>query len=87
MAIWRMPAVKAELGHRSDASIYAAVREGLFPQPVRIGQRATGWPDYEIFAIGRARIAGQSEEQIRELVQRLHSERAGLLAVNEEVTQ
>jgi prophage regulatory protein len=87
MAIWRIDATKGEFGHRSNASIYQQVRAGLCTKPVPIGARAVGWPDFEIKAIANARIAGQSEEQIRELVQRLHSERAGLLAVNEEVTQ
>jgi prophage regulatory protein len=87
MAMWRIESTKAEFGHRSNASIYQGVRAGLITKPVPIGQRSVGWPDYEIKAIARARIAGQSEEQIRELVSRLHDDRAGLLAAHEEVTQ
>ena len=34
MSILRMPAVKAETGHRSHASIYNAVSAGLFTKPV-----------------------------------------------------
>lgn len=30
MSILRMPAVKAEIGHRSHSSIYNAIRAGLF---------------------------------------------------------
>jgi len=48
MKILRLPEVKAEMGHRSDASIYNAIRSGLFPFGVQIGQRAKGWPDYEV---------------------------------------
>lgn len=80
MAILRMPAVKAETGHRSHASIYNAIREGLFTKPVLIGQRSVGWPDVEVQAICTARIAGLSEAEIRELVGRLHARRAELLA-------
>lgn len=79
MAILRMPAVKAETGHRSHASIYNAIRDGLFTKPVRIGQRAVGWPDQEVRAICAARIAGKSEREIRELVARLHTKRADFL--------
>ena len=75
MAIFRMPAVKAETGHRSHASIYTAIRAGLFTRPVPIGERSVGWPDYEVAAINRARIAGQSEAEIRDLVSRLHAQR------------
>ena len=78
MSIFRMPAVKAETGHRSHASIYNAIKAGLFPKPVQIGQRSVGWPDTEVYAINAARIAGKSEAEIRELVNRLHAKRAEL---------
>jgi len=78
MAILRMPAVKAETGHRSHASIYNAIREGLFTKPVQIGQRSVGWPDVEVRALCAARIAGKSEDEIRDLVCRLHTKRADL---------
>ena len=79
MSILRMPAVKAETGHRSHASIYNSIREGLFTKPVPIGARSVGWPDTEVAAINSARIAGQSEAQIKELVNRLHAKRAELV--------
>jgi prophage regulatory protein len=75
MKILRLPSVKAETGHRSDASIYTAIRAGLFPIGVQIGQRAKGWPDYEVAAINTARIAGKNEAEIRELVKSLHAKR------------
>ena len=67
------------MGHRSHASIYTAIRAGLFTRPVPIGERSVGWPDYEVFAITRARIAGQSDEQIKALVSRLHAKRIELV--------
>ena len=73
MSILRMPAVKAETGHRSHASIYNAIRAGLWTTPVPIGQRSVGWPDTEVKAINAARIAGKSESEIRALVIRLHA--------------
>lgn len=79
MSILRMPAVKTETGHRSHASIYSAIRAGLFTKPVPIGERSVGWPDYEVSAINTARIAGQSEGQIKELVNRLHAKRTALV--------
>lgn len=75
MSIFRMPAVKAETGHRSHASIYNAIKAGLFTKPVPIGQRSVGWPSDEVKAINLARIAGKSEAEIRELVSRLHAKR------------
>ena len=79
MAIFRMPAVKAETGHRSHASIYTAIKAGLFTRPVPIGERSVGWPDYEVKAINSARIAGKTEADIRDLVNRLHAKRIELV--------
>ena len=79
MAILRMPAVKAETGHRSHASIYTAIKAGLFTKAVPIGERSVGWPDYEVKAINSARIAGKSESDIRDLVIRLHAKRIDLV--------
>ncbi len=81
MSILRMPAVKAETGHRSHASIYNAINAGFFTKPVPIGARSVGWPDYEVKAINAARIAGKSEAEIRELVNRLHAKRTELATV------
>ena len=75
MSILRMPAVKAETGHNSHASVYTAVHDGLFTVPVLIGQRAVGWPDTEVKAINAARIAGKTDDQIRALVAKLHNAR------------
>ena len=81
MQILRMPAVKGRAGHRSDASIYNAIRDGLWTTGVAIGQRAKGWPDYEVDAIIKARVAGKSDDQIRELVKDLHAKRTELATV------
>lgn len=81
MAILRMPAVKAETGHRSHASIYNAIRAGVFTKPVPIGERAVGWPADEVQAINAARIAGKTESEIRELVVRLHAKRVEFASI------
>ena len=57
MLILRLPEVKRAYGHKSDASIYNAIRAGLHTTGVAIGQRARGWPDYEVDALVSARIA------------------------------
>ncbi|MEI6760157.1 MAG: transcriptional regulator [Betaproteobacteria bacterium] len=75
MPIWRLPAVKAEFGWRSDASAYNSIRAGLLTAGVAIGQRSRGWPDFEVKAIAAARIAGKSDEEIRNLVRVLHARR------------
>jgi prophage regulatory protein len=81
MAIWRIETCKTEAGYRSNASIYNLIRDGLWTKPVPIGQRSVGWPDDEIRALNAARIAGKTESEIRELVDRLHTKRTELIAV------
>lgn len=71
----RIGAVKAETGERSNSSVYANIREGLFPKSVRIGKRSVGWPENEVKAVCTARIAGKPEEEIRELVRYLFDRR------------
>jgi prophage regulatory protein len=78
MLILRLPEVKRVLGHRADASVYNAIRDGLFTSGVSIGQRAKGWPDYEAQTIAAARVAGKSTDEIRKLVNELHSRRGEL---------
>lgn len=81
MLILRLPSVKDRFGHRADASVYNAIRDGLCTTGVAIGQRARGWPDYEIDAINAARVAGKSDDEIRELVRVLHAKRTELASI------
>lgn len=75
MQILRIEAVKTATGHKSHASIYNAIKDGLFTKPVAIGARAVGWPDYEVNVICQARIAGWSNERISLLINDLHLKR------------
>ena len=76
MAIWRIRKVTEITGHRSKTSVYNAVQAGLLTKPVSIGLRSVGWPDYEVEAVTAARVAGQPDEAIRALVNKLHAQRA-----------
>lgn len=80
MRILRLDAVKAITGHRSHNSIYSAIRAGVFPRQIQIGPRSVGWPSDEVEAITTARVAGKTEEELRDLVTLLHSQRALALA-------
>ena len=79
MPIWRIEACKQYSGYRSSASIYNNIRAGLWTKPVPIGLRSVGWPSDEVEAINNYRIAGATDEQIRQLVERLHAKRSELL--------
>lgn len=50
------------------STFYANIKAGLLPPLVKLGPRMSGLPDHEIDAINRARIAGKSDDEIRQLV-------------------
>ena len=79
MEIWRIQVVKAATGYRSTATIYNNIKAGIWTKPVRIGERSVGWPSDEVIAVNKARVAGATDEQLRELINRLHEKRQGLL--------
>lgn len=72
--IYRLPTVKAETGH-SRSTIYLRISQGLWTKPVSLGGRTVGWPASEIAALNAARIAGQTDDQIRSLVKSLEKAR------------
>lgn len=75
MQILRIESVQERAGHKSKSTVYNDVRSGQFTCPVKIGKRSVGWPDFEVEAICRARVAGWSKEQICTLVNHLHESR------------
>lgn len=76
--LMRLPAVMAERG-RGRASTYADIKAGLLTEPVKCGPGAVAWPAGEIRRLNQARIAGKTEDEIRELVRQLHAERRAAL--------
>jgi prophage regulatory protein len=72
--ILRLPAVKVESGY-SRSTIYLRISQGLWTRPVNLGFRAVGWPSSEVAALNAARIAGKTDDEIRELVLKLEAVR------------
>ncbi len=64
-----------ELRGRSASSHYRDIQDGLFTKPVRLGKRAVGWPAEEVEELNSARLAGLSDTQIRQIVDKLHDKR------------
>jgi prophage regulatory protein len=52
----------------SRTSIQRAVANGILPRAVAVSERCRAWPSNEIDAVLQARIAGRSDEELRELV-------------------
>jgi prophage regulatory protein len=72
--ILRIPAVKTESG-LSRSTLYLRISQGLWTKPVSLGFRAVGWPSDEVEALNAARIAGKTDDEIRDLVAKLEAAR------------
>jgi prophage regulatory protein len=72
--ILRMSAVKTESG-LSRSTIYLRVSQRLWTKPVPLGARAVGWPSDEVAALNAARIAGKTDDEIRNLVAKMEAAR------------
>jgi prophage regulatory protein len=59
----------------SRSTIYLRISQGLWPKPVCIGPRSVGWLASEVQAMNAARVAGRTDDQIRELVSGLERAR------------
>jgi len=51
--------------------LYALMKDGLFPRPVKWGDKFSVWPEDEVYAVINARVAGRTSDEIRELVTEL----------------
>jgi len=56
---------------KSRAQTYADIAHGVFPPPIKFSRKCSAWLVYEVEAIAAARIAGKSDDEVRELVQQL----------------
>jgi prophage regulatory protein len=66
----RITAVCAVSG-LARSTLYRRVADGLWTSPVSLGPRSVGWPAAEVASLNSARIAGQSDDEIRSLVKHL----------------
>ena len=59
--ILRLPAVLDRVGLGKTA-VYAAIKRGEFPQPIKLSTRAVGWRvgDVEVWLANRPRATGEA---------------------------
>jgi prophage regulatory protein len=55
VSVLRLPAVKARVG-LGKSSIYAGIKKGTFPAPIKLSERASGWLEHSIDAFLAERI-------------------------------
>lgn len=80
MKLLKLPQV-LDLTAKSRSTHYDEIKKGYMVPPVKLGGSSVAWPESEIIAINSARIAGKSNNEIRELVRKLITDRKNLLTV------
>ncbi|WP_128514175.1 helix-turn-helix transcriptional regulator [Tabrizicola thermarum] len=73
-ALLRTPDVCAVTG-MARPTLYEAMAKGLFPRPIKLGEKSSAWPASECNAVLAARIRGATEDEIRALVVELTAAR------------
>jgi prophage regulatory protein len=59
------------------STVYDHIARGQLPPAVKIGERNGAWPSDEIDLIVAARMAGKTNDEVKELVLRLLAHRRG----------
>ena len=65
----------SEISALPQSTLYKRISDGLWTKPVSLGSRCVAWPATDIEALNTARIAGNSDDEIRLLVKQLESSR------------
>lgn len=58
--ILREPEVRRMVGNLNHSTIWRLARDGDFPQPLKLGLRATGWRLSDIQAWIKSRVPGET---------------------------
>jgi prophage regulatory protein len=61
----------------SRSTAFSQINEGLLPPSISLGERSKGFIFSELNAVLTARVAGKSNEEIKELVNALVAQRKG----------
>ena len=66
---------RIDVSDATRSTLYLRIKQRLMTPPIKLGERCAAWPADEIAAINAARIAGKTNEEIRELVAKLEQQR------------
>lgn len=59
----------------SRSTLYLRIAQGLWPKPIKIGERSAGWTEGEVSTMNDARISGASVDELRSLVAQIEAAR------------
>ena len=59
----------------SRSLLYAGIKDGRFPKPLKIGLRRVGWPKHEIDALLEFFLLGKDQKELKNFVSMLQLSR------------
>ncbi|WP_138923770.1 helix-turn-helix transcriptional regulator [Sulfitobacter sp. BSw21498] len=69
-ALLRTPDVCAVTG-MARPTLYEAMQRGIFPRPIKLGEKSSAWGAAEVNMWCAYRLAGKTENQLKDLVVQL----------------
>ena len=57
------------------STLYAEIKEGCFPRPVKLGLRRIGWPEHEIDAVMQFFLRGETQTELKAFIKKLETNR------------
>lgn len=70
----RLPRVTQATGI-ARSTLYKHIQRGIFPKPISIGGDRVAWPAHEVQTLINARIAGKSDDEVKQVVLELEAAR------------
>lgn len=77
----KLPDVERLSGFKAT-SIYGLAKTYLMPPPIKLTPRSSAWVEDEVAAVNAARIAGRTDDEIRQLVKQLVAARSEVPPAN-----
>ena len=66
----RLPELLEQLAV-GKTTLYARIKQGTFPPPVKFGERVSAWPEHEVDTVGNAYMRSATKEDLQKLVAQL----------------
>ena len=67
--------IKGEILVVSQFTLYAEIKKGYFPKPIKLGLRRIGWPEHEVDAVMQFFLRGETQNELKAFIKKLETNR------------
>ena len=57
------------------STLYAEIKKGYFPKPIKLGLRRIGWPEHEVDAVMQFFLRGETQNELKAFIKKLETNR------------